>query len=442
MSKPKDKYRVMKDLELVEISLVDFPMQDPARIAVMKRADVVKSVALTTQADGHAHSIVTNSMSGGENRSGTTSWDNGHAHQWIMNEAGVIYIGDANGHTHGLAVLAKREFSGDMREHMADEGTAMPDGSFPIANKQDLKNAIQAFGRAKDKAAAAKHIKRRARALGLSDLLPEEGMLAKSTTEDGGPAAGIGQLPAGTNQTTAPSGERNSMTPEQQAALQKAADDAKLASEAATRRADRAESILKMSTEQRAHFDTLNGSDQDAFLAKSPEQRELIVKNLRDSDPVVFTCADGTQIRKSAGPLMLKLAQDSERAGAELVKERALRNVARLEKRAADEIPNLNGDVATKTALLGAVESIADDGVRAKVTESLKAASTGLALAFTRKGTSAAPASGEGKRAGEQLSAMAEEFARTNKCDLSKAYEAVTSTDQGRELYELHRQGK
>ena len=42
----------------------------------------------------------------------------------------------------------------------------MPDGSFPIANVEDLKNAIQSIGRAKDPDAAKAHIKKRARDLG------------------------------------------------------------------------------------------------------------------------------------------------------------------------------------------------------------------------------------------------------------------------------------
>jgi len=49
----------------------------------------------------------------------------------------------------------------------------MPDGSFPIKTVKDLKNAIQAFGRAKDPAKAKAHIKARAKALGKEDLIPD-----------------------------------------------------------------------------------------------------------------------------------------------------------------------------------------------------------------------------------------------------------------------------
>lgn len=68
----------------------------------------------------------------------------------------------------------KRDYSAATRERMAREGTAMRDGSFPIANRTDLGNAIQSVGRASNYEAARRHIIRRARALGAEDMLPEE----------------------------------------------------------------------------------------------------------------------------------------------------------------------------------------------------------------------------------------------------------------------------
>ncbi len=62
----------------------------------------------------------------------------------------------------------------EKRDVLAKEGKAMKDGSFPIRNVEDLKNAIQAHGRAKDIAAAKRHIIKRARALGKYDLIPDE----------------------------------------------------------------------------------------------------------------------------------------------------------------------------------------------------------------------------------------------------------------------------
>lgn len=73
-----------------------------------------------------------------------------------------------------LAPLNKREFSEDERKKAAASGAALKDGSFPIENKDDLENAIKAYGRAKNKAAAKRHIIKRAKALGATDMLPED----------------------------------------------------------------------------------------------------------------------------------------------------------------------------------------------------------------------------------------------------------------------------
>jgi hypothetical protein len=68
----------------------------------------------------------------------------------------------------------KRDYSMEARRRMAESGQAMDDGSFPIANKTDLSNAIQAVGRAKNYEAARRHIISRARALGAEEMLPKD----------------------------------------------------------------------------------------------------------------------------------------------------------------------------------------------------------------------------------------------------------------------------
>ena len=67
----------------------------------------------------------------------------------------------------------KRMYDEDTRKTMAEAGEALPDGSFPIKDEEDLQNAIQAFGRAGDKAAAKAHIMKRAKELGKEDMIPE-----------------------------------------------------------------------------------------------------------------------------------------------------------------------------------------------------------------------------------------------------------------------------
>lgn len=66
-------------------------------------------------------------------------------------------------------------FTKKQRDAMAESGEAMSDGSFPIRDghgEQDLANAVQAIGRAKDRSAAEAHIRKRAKALDMEDKLP------------------------------------------------------------------------------------------------------------------------------------------------------------------------------------------------------------------------------------------------------------------------------
>jgi hypothetical protein len=69
--------------------------------------------------------------------------------------------------------LIKRDFSSKQRKQMAESGAAMPDGSYPIANKNDLMNAIRSWGRGGADPKVKEHIKRRAKALGATDMLPD-----------------------------------------------------------------------------------------------------------------------------------------------------------------------------------------------------------------------------------------------------------------------------
>lgn len=82
--------------------------------------------------------------------------------------------------------VEKREFSQEQREKLAEEGKALPDGGFPIVTVEDLRNAVQAFGRADDKEKTARHIYDRAKALNAVDELPKDGQFAR--------LAGIAQM--------------------------------------------------------------------------------------------------------------------------------------------------------------------------------------------------------------------------------------------------------
>lgn len=69
------------------------------------------------------------------------------------------------------------EFTEEQRERLARQGKAMPGGRFPIRNRSDLSNAIRAVGRSKGGEAGRNAVRRwiikRARALGLTSMIPD-----------------------------------------------------------------------------------------------------------------------------------------------------------------------------------------------------------------------------------------------------------------------------
>jgi hypothetical protein len=69
-----------------------------------------------------------------------------------------------------LAVITRKK-----RMELAKDKKALPDGSFPIRNVSDLKNAVQAYGRAKpgNRGLVRRHIVKMARKLDRKDLVPE-----------------------------------------------------------------------------------------------------------------------------------------------------------------------------------------------------------------------------------------------------------------------------
>jgi hypothetical protein len=67
--------------------------------------------------------------------------------------------------------------SAEKRHRAESKHQAMPGGRFPIENRADLLKAIKAVGRAKGgeagRAAVRRYIAKRAKALGLTSLLPD-----------------------------------------------------------------------------------------------------------------------------------------------------------------------------------------------------------------------------------------------------------------------------
>jgi hypothetical protein len=85
----------------------------------------------------------------------------------------------------------KREFSAAQREKDAEEGVAMPDGSYPIRSAKDVVNAVRDCCRSGEKADVKAHIIARAKAIGAESALPDDWTEAadKAAALSGSPSA-------------------------------------------------------------------------------------------------------------------------------------------------------------------------------------------------------------------------------------------------------------
>jgi hypothetical protein len=113
--------------------------------------------------------------------------------------------------------------------------------------------------------------------------------------------------------------------------------------------------------------------------AQLAEKAEPPVDEMTKADAPVYTCDDGTVLRKSAGDLAVKYAKAADVAARALKAEHMARELVELRKRAADTIGALTGKSESHVELLRAVESITDTAKRADALATLKAAN-GLML--------------------------------------------------------------
>lgn len=172
------KKKIMKEFRLDEISIVDHPAQQPARITLAKRG-VTKAVALTAANEGHAHAIVT-----ADQKSGSTSYVDEHVHDWIIDDAGTISIADAAGHTHSIDRIVK----GLTEEQLAilvDNHKLASESADAIGKSGGKDMTDQNKQSAEELAAAQKEIQVLKAKLAKAELSAEEKELLKGMDEAG-----------------------------------------------------------------------------------------------------------------------------------------------------------------------------------------------------------------------------------------------------------------
>jgi hypothetical protein len=209
-------------------------------------------------------------------------------------------------------------------------------------------------------------------------------------------------------------------------------------------RLEKSDKIIALSAIHKAHYDSLSDdAAKDAFLAKDASGRDAAIALTKGDDPVVYTTLDGTDIRKSAGDLVVQLAKSNDQLRKDLLVEKAARTDQDLAKRAETDISKMAGDIDTRKALLKAVDGIADQKTRDEVMKSLRAANAAMGGAFAKNGRTGGaddkdetdPTKMSKAEAEAKLDELAKAHATATKVDFAKAYSAVLDTDEGRALY-------
>lgn len=200
-----------------------------------------------------------------------------------------------------------------------------------------------------------------------------------------------------------------------------------------------AKSTAELTDGEKAHLATLAGGEAKRFRALEKSAR---VAEVEKANEVAHTCIDGTVIRKSDGPIVLKFAKMADDALRTAQAEKSARETVELTKRAGEIVGKLAGKAAVHVALLKAAESIEGeieiDGKKTKIADeavkTLKAANDAMTERSKVAGFGGQPEQlTDGPTA--ELAALVAKHAEINKCDERTARLAVVKTEKGRELY-------
>ena len=198
----------------------------------------------------------------------------------------------------------------------------------------------------------------------------------------------------------------------------------------------RTQAVVALTGEERAHFEALAEEAQTAFLAKSADDRKAeigaVTKAAQDANPVVFTAADGTEFRKSDDPRAIAMAKRLDATEQENAALKARDEQTTLEKRAEAELPHLPGDVKTRAAMLKAIDGIEDEAQREAALGALKAQNEAMSKAFQTYGYGGQPEPGS---PADQLDKLAKGYAEKNGGTFEAAYMKVADTPEGQALY-------
>jgi hypothetical protein len=193
--------------------------------------------------------------------------------------------------------------------------------------------------------------------------------------------------------------------------------------------------LVALPTEQRDHVAKLAPTALETFLGKSATDRAAEVAAAIAADPVEYTTKSGVPLRRSHGQLAIEQAKQIDAMGEELAKSKADGALARLEKRAGDEIPFLKGETAVKVAVLRALDGIADEKIRGEAVAMLKGANVAMAELAKATGANPGNATDNVESPIAKFNEKLAEFAKTANKAPAHATADFIRTSEGANLY-------
>lgn len=224
---------------------------------------------------------------------------------------------------------------------------------------------------------------------------------------------------------------------EQVATLTKNLADADTEKAEAVAAAEKAGKIAGLSGDEKSHYDKLAGDDAEAFLVKSADDRAKDIAKAAEADEVLKY--GGVEIRKSEVgegqfQIMKQMAEDRAADKARLDKAIEVNQLVSFEKRAETEFAKLPGTTEEKAAALKALDELPEE-VRGSVETMLKAGNKSMDSVFQVVGKDDAPEADSGEGMLDTLTK-----ARVEKTGepYAAAYDAVLKTPEGKAAYERY----
>lgn len=390
--------RVLKQIRLDRIAAVDRPCQQHATVAIIKRAPPADLTPRGIAKATFAEALEGNMIAGAVNEAFYQSFDG----LWERNDAFKIALTDelaagGDGTTASTAYVASvkalvDEAVGEARKAGATaadtsnvekaltaaaerwlDSKRKDEPMLKITNRAELKDAVAKFDPAKSPASDVTTIRKAATDLNAEDELPADGLLAIVKADPK-----VGQL-------------------------------------------EREVAILKLAPEAKSFFDGLDETGQAAFLAKSEADRAKDIEAANAKDPVVYKCADGTEIRKSDGTAAALLAKRNDELAGKITKLEGDLSGSTIEKRAVEKYPHVAKNVAVDMLKSAAQLGETSDAGKA-ILESLDKIEKAQSGAFRSLGTLEDDGpSGDIKKLRTDFDGKVAEIASRDKCDRSTA---------------------